>query len=698
MGKTLLLRWLLPTLAGLVLFASPAEAARLQSWRFEAGENRLSFTTEGGVQPKAQLLSNPTRLVIDLPGTTLGSVTRQQAVGGAIREIRVGQPNAQTARIVVELVDGYTINPQQVQFRGVSDSQWTVEIPQPQSTTAAATPTQTVATPTIPTTPALSPLPFLSPQPTTSQSQPTTSQSIPTATQTNVDSVEVQEDGIILRTSGRMPEIEFKQSQDGTWMTVDIFGAMLTSQSSTIGRRANRQGVSITQVTQLSTSPPIVRVTMSKSNTQQNWQARSSAGGVTVWPQAGTPPAIQVSGGVATIQSIELQNQSYFVINADKPVNYTHGWDAATGAYGVTFFSARLSPGVQLPQRQVGGPLISTQLRQDDSETFTLLIRPATRVQIGQPNQPNANQIIFPMGINLAAIAPFSPANTTASTPQQLQPLLPPRPQGNTQPQRPITPPVTPPSPQQLQPLLPPRPQAQQPNTPQPQAQQPITPPVTPRPISSLLQQLQGLQPPNSNNSTAPAPSNTPLPGNFGVRSGRVLVVVDPGHGGSDVGAVGVGGLSEVDVVDPISREVAQILEQNGVQVVLTRQDNRTVELAPRTQLANRLNATLFVSIHANAAYRAGASGLETFYYQDGYRLAQYIQNSMLANFQMPDRGVKRARFYVLRNTRMPSVLVETGFLTNTYDAAILANPAQRSRMAQAIAQGILQYLRDNGY
>lgn len=661
MGKTLLLRWLLPTLAGLVLFTSAAEAARLQSWRFEAGENRLSFTTVGGVQPKAQLLSNPTRLVIDLPGTTLGSVTRKQAVGGAIREIRIGQPNPQMARIVVELIDGYTIDPQQVQFRGISDSEWTVQIPQPQSTTTAARPTQTI--PTTPTTPTLPPLPFLSPQPTTT-SQPTT-QSIPTATQTNVDSVEVQEDGIILRTSGRMPEIEFKRSQDGTWMTVDIFGAMLASQSSTIGRRANRQGVSITQVTQLSTSPPVVRVTMSTSNTQQNWQARSTAGGVTVWPQGATPPALQVSGGVATIQSIELQNQSYFVINADKPLNYTHGWDSQTGAYGITFFSAKLSPGVQLPQRQVGGPLISTQLRQDDSETFTLLIQPATRVQIGQPNQSNANQIIFPMGINLAAIPPIPPANTTASTPPQLQPLLPPRPQTTAQ---------------------------------SPQLQQPSTPQASPQQLQSLLQQLQSLQPPNSNNPTPAVPSNIPQPGNLGIRSGRVLVVVDPGHGGSDVGAVGVGGLSEVDVVDPISLEVAQILEQNGVQAVLTRQGNRTVELEPRTQLANRLNATLFVSIHANAAYRAGASGIETFYYQSGYRLAQYIQNSILANFQMPNRGVKRARFYVLRNSSMPAVLVETGFLTNSYDAAILANPAQRSRMAQAIAQGILQYLRDNGY
>jgi N-acetylmuramoyl-L-alanine amidase len=130
----------------------------------------------------------------------------------------------------------------------------------------------------------------------------------------------------------------------------------------------------------------------------------------------------------------------------------------------------------------------------------------------------------------------------------------------------------------------------------------------------------------------------------------------------------------------------------------MTRLDDRTVELEPRVQMANRLGATLFVSIHANAAYRAEATGIETFYYQSGYSLAGYIQNSILANFNMTNRGVKQARFYVLRNTSMPSALVEVGFVTNSYDASILADPAQRSRMAAAIAQGILQYLKASGY
>jgi N-acetylmuramoyl-L-alanine amidase len=635
MGKTLLLRWIFPSLVSLFLFVSPAEAAQLQYWRYETSQNRLSFTTQGGVQPSASLLSNPTRLVIDLPGTTLGSVTRKQSFGGAIREIRLGQFDAQTARIVVELADGYTLDPQMVQFRGISPTEWTVQLPSPQAiggSTSASTSTasrsvnvqrQTRSTPS----------------PSTTQ---TAVQPRPTTSQTSVDDVEVRDDGIVLHTGGQMPQIEFKRSQDGTWMTVDVLGATLTSQSSSFRQRVSKDGVSVTQVTQLSNSPPVVRVIMSTPNTRQNWEARPSAGGVAIWPSGSTPPAIQVSTNVATIESIELQNQTYFVIKADQPLNYTHGWDRETGAYGITFFAAKLPENIQLPQREVGGPILSTRVRQEDPETFTLLVEPATRVKIGQPSQNSAEQLIFPMGMNLASVPPVPPPSQPS-----------PQPPTNTR-----TPSRSP------RPLLPPRQS--------PPSRRPL--PFPPRPIGSGQPTLPRIP------------------------QGRVVVMIDPGHGGSDVGAVGVGGLREKDVVMPISQQVAQILEQNGVSAVMTRTDDRTVELEPRVQMANRLGATLFVSIHANAASRAGATGIETFYYQSGYSLAGYIQNSILANFNMTNRGVKQARFYVLRNTSMPSALVEVGFLTNSYDASVLADPAQRSRMAQAIAQGILQYIKAAGY
>ncbi|MGL5510450.1 MAG: N-acetylmuramoyl-L-alanine amidase family protein, partial [Microcoleaceae cyanobacterium] len=103
-------------------------------------------------------------------------------------------------------------------------------------------------------------------------------------------------------------------------------------------------------------------------------------------------------------------------------------------------------------------------------------------------------------------------------------------------------------------------------------------------------------------------------------------------------------------------------------------------------------------SIHANAISmsRPDVNGVETFYYDSGQALAQDIQSSILQAFPMTDRGARQARFHVLRNTKMPAVLVEVGFVTGSYDALILANPQQRTRMAQAIARGILRYVSNN--
>jgi N-acetylmuramoyl-L-alanine amidase len=190
--------------------------------------------------------------------------------------------------------------------------------------------------------------------------------------------------------------------------------------------------------------------------------------------------------------------------------------------------------------------------------------------------------------------------------------------------------------------------------------------------------------------------AGTPLPTYAGEE--RIVVVIDPGHGGIDPGAVGIDGLREVDVIFPISLEVMQLLEEHGIQVVLTRNDNRTLELETRAQIANRVGATLFVSIHANAISmsRPDVNGAETYYFSTGEGLAASIQRSILATVEMNNRGVKRARFFVLRRTSMPSALVEVGFVTGAEDAPRLADPAFRSLLAEAIARGILEYVVHN--
>lgn len=190
-----------------------------------------------------------------------------------------------------------------------------------------------------------------------------------------------------------------------------------------------------------------------------------------------------------------------------------------------------------------------------------------------------------------------------------------------------------------------------------------------------------------------PTVSTRPIP------RGRVVVVIDPGHGGRDPGAIGIGGLREKDIVLPISRQVAALLEQQGIQVVMTRSDDRELDLAPRVRIAEQANANVFVSIHANAINmsRPDVNGLETYYNSSaGQRLAQVIHSNMLQTVGMRDRGVRRANFYVIRNTSMPSVLVEVGFVTGREDAVRLSSSADRNRMAQAIANGIVQYVRSN--
>jgi N-acetylmuramoyl-L-alanine amidase len=182
------------------------------------------------------------------------------------------------------------------------------------------------------------------------------------------------------------------------------------------------------------------------------------------------------------------------------------------------------------------------------------------------------------------------------------------------------------------------------------------------------------------------------------VNRGRFRVVIDPGHGGPDPGAIGIGGTQEKDVVLEISLQVAELLRSRGVEALLTRNGDIDVDLPPRVQFANSSGADAFVSIHANALSmsRPDVNGLETFYFQSlqGRNLANSIHASLLQTVRRIDRGVKEGRFYVIRATRMPSTLVEVGFLTGADDAADLVDPAHRRQIALAIAVGILDYLR----
>jgi len=182
------------------------------------------------------------------------------------------------------------------------------------------------------------------------------------------------------------------------------------------------------------------------------------------------------------------------------------------------------------------------------------------------------------------------------------------------------------------------------------------------------------------------------------VKQNKFSVVIDPGHGGPDPGAIGIGGIRETDIVLEVSKIVKNLLSEKGVKVRLTRKNEVDLDLPPRVSIANNTDADIFVSIHANASRgkRKDINGLETFYYRGwrGRLLAKNIQKQILrVSPGSPDRGVKQGRFYVIKNTRMPAVLVEIGFLTGRLDARRLEKTTHRKRLAYAIAKGILEYL-----
>jgi len=185
------------------------------------------------------------------------------------------------------------------------------------------------------------------------------------------------------------------------------------------------------------------------------------------------------------------------------------------------------------------------------------------------------------------------------------------------------------------------------------------------------------------------------------VPRGRFKVVIDPGHGGPDPGAVGIAGLRETDVVLDVSLQLARLLQSRGVEVVLTRTTEVDVDLPPRVALANSSGADVFLSVHANALsmMRPDVNGIESFYFEPaGNRarsLAAAVQQQMLAiSPGSPDRGVRTARFFVIRRTVMPSTLVEMGFVTGALDAPRLMDANFRRRMAVALATGVLTYLQ----
>ena len=234
-------------------------------------------------------------------------------------------------------------------------------------------------------------------------------------------------------------------------------------------------------------------------------------------------------------------------------------------------------------------------------------------------------------------------------------------------------------------------------------------------------------------------PTPTPAPVRVIERSGPSPVVIDPGHGGKDIGAVAGNGLTERDLTMAVARRLAAELQARGHAVRLTRKDGEGRALTDRTAIANRLEASVFVSLHANASTFSSVKGAEIYYMSldegatdeaaaatakleneadresdvrsdldlilwdlaqtsvlnESAELAVAVQTRLYALLNLRNRGVKQAPFVVLTGATMPAILVEIGFLSNPAEASRLAQPEHQQALARAIATGIDAFLRD---
>ncbi len=232
-------------------------------------------------------------------------------------------------------------------------------------------------------------------------------------------------------------------------------------------------------------------------------------------------------------------------------------------------------------------------------------------------------------------------------------------------------------------------------------------------------------------------PTPAPVRREVIARTGPRPIVIDPGHGGDDFGARSSDGVVEKDLTLAVARRLARILEQRGHAVRLTRDGDQNRALTDRTSLANRLEATVFVSLHANASAHSSVTGAETFYMSldgasdaasarladvenrgavestgrstldlilwdlaqaevlnESSELALAVQRRLNEQLGTRDRGVKQAPFVVLTGATMPAILVEMGFLSNPGEAGKLSRTEYQQRLAEAIAAGVEDFVR----
>ncbi|AEF18213.1 N-acetylmuramoyl-L-alanine amidase [Thermoanaerobacterium xylanolyticum LX-11] len=182
------------------------------------------------------------------------------------------------------------------------------------------------------------------------------------------------------------------------------------------------------------------------------------------------------------------------------------------------------------------------------------------------------------------------------------------------------------------------------------------------------------------------------------------LIYIDPGHGGSDPGAIGIGGIHEADIALAIGLKLKTLLDNGGFRTMMSRTTDTYVGLYDRPDQANSAGADAFVSIHCDAFDSPSANGTTVLYYPNGYNgdtrddktFAQIIHDNLMQEINTTDRGLsERPNLVVLNQTKMVAVLVETGFVTSPTDAQLLTDDNFQWKVAQGIYNGIVQYFNE---
>ncbi len=192
------------------------------------------------------------------------------------------------------------------------------------------------------------------------------------------------------------------------------------------------------------------------------------------------------------------------------------------------------------------------------------------------------------------------------------------------------------------------------------------------------------------------------------VEAKKDLIVLDAGHGGADPGKVGVNDAKEKDINLKITLKLKKILEKKKIQVIMTREDDTTLakdgstnkkieDMKARVEMINKNSPALVVSIHQNSYQQESVSGAQVFYYShsaDGKEAAEVMQKSLLSCDPDNTRQAKaNDTYYLLKRTEVPTIIVECGFLSNREEAALLITDEYQDKLAEAVSEGIVNYL-----